>query len=234
MDTQMSNLQLMLRSPRKIFRLLGYALVVLSVLFWYYIASEWAGSFTPADLGVVYLRVSVFVLFLSVCLVKGFTVWRVILLAVPFAVTTFLEPMLIWPKWSQDPQADLHTLQRLTTIAFSHLTVMLAWVVSFPLPFAWERMPSERRAVWKRTEWVLAAVLAAGLLTHAFSMTALIERAPLLETVVEKVRNVVGSGIQFEVLLIYFFVLFRVGLRLELQAKYGRSPSTGNSVAARR
>ncbi len=190
-------------------------------VWWYYSASERANSFNIMDLGVFQLFQMVFVVFLAICLGKGFTVFRILLLVIPYAICSFLTVKLITLRPALDSATDFSPLRSLVFVALLCLGTVLAWVAIFPFPFTWRSLPSDRGVFWRRLEWTVAALLAASLVPLAWytiSLGEIVQHSS--KELIAHAQQYAGRDIQSHALSIYVFLFLKVALRFEIARKY--------------
>jgi len=167
----------------------------------------------------------VFWILFAVCVARGFSVFRVVLLVVPFALCLFLNMKLMAWETLSSP-TDLSALRLIVFGSFLYALIVLVWIVAFPFPFGWQDVPSEIGIPYKRIEWSLAALGVGGLLVAAWYMAStisVVEAAQVEQALLPEIRQNAVRQIQFEVLYIFLFFLFKVALRVEIAGKYASS-----------
>src|SRR3972149_11709204 len=80
---------------------------------WYWSAAGKAASFTPLDLGLVYVFAMVFFVFLGSCMAKGFTVVRILSLVIPFGACNYLNLKLTALSVARGSPVDYYGLRPL-------------------------------------------------------------------------------------------------------------------------
>ena len=166
------------------------------------------------ELGLSHLATIALVFFLTACILKGFTLARVLLLVFPFAACIFLDfsdPARGIPR----SEIDHNELREVLLWADLYLAVILGWIVAFPVPLA--VIPPERAAVYKRLEWALAVVFAASLVLSTFRIGA-----PMRFLTPFEAQPIVARSIQSLVLAVYFFLLVKLALRSEFSLSGAR------------
>ena len=203
-------------------RLLYYVPLAALGIWWYFHAPGRPGSFFPYALGLAQLSMIVFFILFGVCVARGFSVFRVVLLVLPFALCLFFNMKLMALETLSSP-TDLSAARLVMFTSFLYALVVLAWIVVFPFPSGWQNAPSEIRIPWKRIEWSAAALGAGGLLVDAWYMAwtiSLVEAAQMEQELLAEIRQNAARQIQFEVLYIFLFFLFKVALRVEIAGRY--------------
>lgn len=193
-------------------------------VYWYFYVSDRADSFSPMDLGLVQLFQMVFALFLGICVGKGFTLSRILLLVIPYAICSFLTLRLMTLQLEPASPANYYGLRPLLLGAVFFLYIVLAWIAIFPLPLSWPKAPSGLVAIWRRVEWTVVALIAGGIAVSAWFMMSSAQIALPNEDLLAEVRQFAGRHIQSQALAIYLFLFIKVALWFEMAERYG--PST--------
>ncbi len=223
-------------------RIVYYALLPVLGAYWYYYASGRAATLSPVDLGLTHLFMFVFAVLLAVCVGRGFTPLRTVLLIVPFALCYFLNArlMMLWADLALAPSASFRALSPIVLGSALLLGTVLAWIALFPFPFQWQT-ETETGALFRRLEWATVGVLAIGLASLAWYEMATISvlssnaLTPPPEDLWMDIRQNTGRQIQSQVLATYFFLLIKFALRFEFaRNSVTASPSTTASISTSR